>query len=201
MHMVVWPVAPDEGILSRAAPRLDPAAGQPQRALDNLLARAASADFLRPGLQGSPQYGAEQQYVFEVQIDADGTGHLLAGRAAAELRGQLVVMEDSVATHAARFLYAMALLYEEAGYYGAVEAAVAVTGIRGALSAHLAQRFQSTRALSQPYARDDFRRGARFPQQVLVSEPVACAKELVQPLLDATTQGRIDVFGELSGAP
>jgi hypothetical protein len=76
----------------------------------------------------------------------------------------------------------MAMLYEAAGYHGAVDVGVAVTGIKGARSERGSRGFDS----GPPYPTDRFTRTERVAAGQLKDADIV-AYELLHDLFDATT--------------
>ncbi len=86
------------------------------------------------------------------------------------------------------FLGFMNLLYQRAGYVGAVDLAVAVTGLKGSVP-HDTNR---SRFDYRPYDRDEYRRGLRTSVLALQENVYPIAQELLHRLFAATSQGRFD---------
>ncbi|MDP9351170.1 MAG: ATP-binding protein [Chloroflexota bacterium] len=231
LHMVIRPVAPDDRLLARAISALDPSGADPRRALYRLLSTASGDEVLPAQFQGYPQFADarshrwsrvesgyrlgvppeyrqrtynELQYgALEIQVDEDGTAHLLAGRAAERLprdRGSvLVVFENSIAAHTVRFLWLAGRLYEASGYWGSADAGLAVTGIEGAGSHRLLDDFVHYGIVGESYRSADYRRTARFTVSDLRSNASGCAQALTTPLFETLTQERFDPYGRMLG--
>ena len=227
LHLVVWPTASDDRMIERMIPQLDPDGIHDIAALNGLVQRASAPEFLPRAPRTRPefaQYGEwirqpngyrfavyrsqrdefyreTPDYVMEMQIDYDGTGHFFSGAAAAktgEDRQTKAVHDGLVAVNAARFLALMAALYEASGYWGSVEVGLAVTGIKGAISGQLVGSLGEKRA--EPYPDDDYRETRRFSRLELSDNTLNCAQHLTRRLFATTGQGRVpDPFDRLLG--
>jgi hypothetical protein len=115
----------------------------------------------------------------------DGYGRLFCGRASdtrlADASTPLLI-EVVIAGNVEAFFAIMAMLYDAAGYYGAVDVGIAVTGIKGARSERANRGFGS----GAPYPTDRFTRADRVAVGQLKDADVV-AQGLLHDLFDATT--------------
>jgi hypothetical protein len=180
VHAFVRPVVPDQGMWDRAAeaeggdqalrrelgaaPRQIVVIYAYEPSLGNVSGpwRRRGADAWRYSTWSDEQYEAWNQNhassLAEVEINIDGRGRMFCGRATAKnQQGVPMVMEVVVAGNVAAFFAMMAKLYEAAGYFGQVDAGVAVTNIKGAAS------LRSSGSLAHlSYGADNFTRAARW---------------------------------------
>jgi hypothetical protein len=84
-------------------------------------------------------------------------------------------------------------LYAAGGYLGHVYVGLAVTGLKGGVSAAL-QNHLTHRHFLRPYDEDEYRRTRRFSAAVLRDDPRSAARKLVLPLVQAITQESYDPF-------
>lgn len=208
MHGFVRPLAPDEGVLDRAAANdhhtlfwnvLPEAMGRSHNSgrYDPDIRRAR--DLVRRGSYGwtvtnqideGHRDPANAVYTVTMDIDEDGSGHLFLGRAAETYRERLIMIEVVIAGNLASFLAAMGTLYDRAGYAGQVDVGVAVLGIEGSVALGLGER-----VLSRPtYGAPDYRRTARVSAGELRDAPQDVARRLLQRLIDVMTVGDFDPF-------
>jgi hypothetical protein len=152
-------VVSDEGVLDRAwgdthlrqflnsliSAALRPDVFKPKRMPELYPDLPAISDF-RPSPRGwITSHGLEEDWLqiegpkraLVVEIGLDGSGYLFCGSAAEEHGGRLLIYEDQVAGLTVRFLSVLGGLYDAAGYLGPVDVGVAVTGMRGGVSAPL----------------------------------------------------------------
>ncbi len=83
--------------------------------------------------------------------------------------------------------------YAAGSYLGSVEVGLAVTGLRGGVSAALKDLLPFRHSL-HPFDKDQYRRTGRFLASLLSADSRGCARELVLPLARATTRERYDPF-------
>jgi hypothetical protein len=127
-----------------------------------------------------------------LQINDDGSSYLFSGRAAQVMGQGFFVIEELVAGLTVRFVHLMGAIYARARYLGPVDLGVAVTNLRGAVSV-MAQH-NVVGYDFPPFDQPEYRRTARFSAEELALNPQLVAKQLVMPLIQATTQDRKDPF-------
>ena len=93
----------------------------------------------------------------------------------------------------ARFLSVLGGLYAAGGYFGLVDVGLAVTGLKGSVSAAL-QNHLTHRHFLRPYDEDEYRRTRRFSAAVLRADPRSAARKLVFPPVQTITQEAHDRF-------
>lgn len=222
LHIRVRPVAPDDGILDRAKERLAPGARDARPALNQLLREACSpavfpqsysldlgdhmmwrrvADGFRASMGEEIREGQKftPDYLLAVAIDDDGGGHLFCGQAAAPSNEGLVIIESQIVGLTVRLFRLLGGVYESADYLGPVDVGIAVTGLRGGVSAYLFQRRRMGGLFRDPfprYDRDDYRRTGQFPALTLRNNPQQAARSLLERLYRATSNEWYDPFTE-----
>jgi hypothetical protein len=219
LHLVARPVVTDEGMLDRA--RGDTHLGQ---FLNSLISAALRPEVFKPkdmselypdlptisDFRPSPRgwitsHGLEEEWmkiagsrralVFEIGLD--GSGYLFSGSAAEEHGGRLLIYEDQVAGLTVRFLFVLGGLYDAVGYLGPVDVGVAVTGIRGGVSAALKDHLILRHSL-EPYGSERYLRTGRFMAPILRDDPRFAARSLVMPLVRVITLEGYNPFLEAS---
>jgi len=219
LHLVAGPVVTDEDVLDRAAgdthlaqflnsrisAALEPEVFKPKRMSELYPDLSAVSDFRRNPRGWITRRGFEEAWmkiegpkgalVFEVGLD--GSGYLFCGSAAEEHDGRLLVYEDQVAGLTVRFLSVLGGLYNAAGYLGPVDVGVAITGMRGGVSAALQDHLIFRHRL-EPYEDDRYLRTGRFMASLLRDDPQAAARNLVMPLVRVITMEGYDPFPEAS---
>ncbi len=212
IHILARPVSSDERLLDRA--RKDQ--NEPSL-LQNLVIAASSRsifplpydpDFKAPNqwqiradgwlghLGSDPRYDTNSttngRRRLDLHINNDGTAYLFHGRAADRREDDLYVFPDIVAGVTTRFLYLIGQLYDAAGYLGAVDIGLALTGIQGGTPyftnrAYYFERFS-------PYDRNEYRRTLRVTTPALAKDRQIVAEALVMPFIRALTQGVYNPF-------
>lgn len=217
LHLVVRTVVPDEDLLDRAkgdqhitdflnglisaALTEDVWSGtyggkgfSPDLANNSSFERRADGWTTGRGLGVDWENFKDPAHVLDFEIGLDGSGRLFCGRAAESTQnGDFLLFENLVAGFTTRFLHVLGGLYAAGAYLGPVDVGVAVTGLRGAVSSHLADDIM-TRHARQPYERDEYRRTGRFLALDLSQDPRSAARRLVLPLVRAITQESYDPF-------
>jgi hypothetical protein len=84
-------------------------------------------------------------------------------------------------------------LYDAAGYLGPVDVGIAVTGMRGGVSAALRDHLMLRHSL-EPYDGDRHLRTGRFMASLLREDPQAVARDLILPLTRVITMESYDPF-------
>jgi hypothetical protein len=92
-----------------------------------------------------------------------------------------------------RFLSVLGGLYDAAGYLGPVDVGIAVTGMRGGVSAALRDHLMLRHSL-EPYDGDRYLRTGRFMASLLREDPQAVARDLILPLTRVITMESYDPF-------
>ena len=215
LHLVAGPVVTDEDVLDRAAgdthlaqflntlisAALEPEVFKPKTMSELYPDLSAVSDFRRNPRGWITSRGFEEAWmkiegpkealVFEVGLD--GSGYLFCGSAAEEHDGRLLVYEDQVAGLTVRFLSVLGGLYDAAGYLGPVDVGVAMTGMRGGVSAALQDHLIFRHRL-EPYDDDRYLRTGRFMASLLRDAPQAAARNIVMPLARVLTMEGYDPF-------
>jgi hypothetical protein len=122
----------------------------------------------------------------DLNLYLDGYARLFCGRASdtgiTRSPTTPLIIEVVIAGNVEAFFAVTALLYDAAGYYGAVDVGVAVTGIEGAESERATRGFES----GPPYPSARFSRTDRIAAAQLKDAPEV-AQGLLHDLFDATT--------------
>jgi hypothetical protein len=219
LHLVARPVVTDEGMFDRARGETHP--GQ---FLNSLISTALRPEIFKPKVMSElypdlpaisefrptprgwiTRHGLEEEWmkiegprralVFEIGLD--GSGYLFCGSVAEEHRGRLLIHEDQVAGLTVRFLSVLGGSYDAAGYLGPVDVGVAVTGMRGGVSAAL-QDHRFLRHSLEPYDGDRYLRTDRSMASLLRDDPQAAARNLILPLTRVITMESYDPLSESS---
>jgi len=218
LHLVARPVVPDEGLLDRAKgdqhvaqflnslftvavseevfSRSNAKSYYPDLSEDNTFDRRSDGWVTSQGLGVEWQNYEDPKLVLEFEIGLDGSARLFCGRAADRDRGGLLlILEDLVAGLTARFLCVLGSLYASGSYHGPADVGLAVTGLRGGITYALRNhpRFQFS---PSPFDKDKYSRTGRFMASMLKNDPRGCARKLVLPLAQATTQELYDPFAQ-----
>lgn len=131
------------------------------------------------------------RHLVRCDVNMDGRGQLFCGRAAeVHDASSFYIFEQLIAGNLASFLSVMGTVYERAGYHGAVDVGVAVTGIEGTTSMLARQR---NAFITHSYAAEGYYRTFRVLAGEL-SEPRDVVRRLVQRLVDATVAPGVDPF-------
>jgi hypothetical protein len=219
LHLVARPVVPDEDLLDRAKgdqhianflnglfsaalsndvwPRALGGKGYaPDLSDNNSFERRADGWATGQGLGPDWRNFGDPRGVLDFEIGLDGSGRLFCGGAAERMQsGDFYLYENLVAGLSTRFVRVLGSLYAAGAYLGLVDAGVAVTGLRGAVSSRLSQNIVSRHFL-QPYERDEYKRTERFSATTLKEDPRSAARRLVSPLIRAITWEQYDPFSE-----
>lgn len=121
-------------------------------------------------------------------LGMDGRCYLFYGGAAARSDRNnaghpiFALYERGVALNLARFLALVAAYYRASEQWGPIDVGIAVTGIRGAISAHLVGDILS---VPQPYGDEAALRALRCDARDLVEDPVALSRTLLERLMRA----------------
>ncbi len=125
--------------------------------------------------------------VARVDLGMDGRSYLFYG-GGAEIHIRegadpvFFLYERGIALVLAQFLTLIGAYYKAGGQYGPIDIGMAVTGIRGAISAHL----HDARAFSNlPYADEDARRTERCDTRDLCENPLGLSRRLLSRLMRA----------------
>jgi hypothetical protein len=211
LHLVIKPIATDEGLLDRAR-KADPV----PTLLNKLLPETFDLDVF-PAAQYEPDFverapwhrqldgwiaylsvdphrsaRREPNEALDLYVNRDGGGYLFCGRAAERYDYGLLLFEKLLAGLTSRSLRLFGELYKHAGYFGPVDMGVAVTGIKGAISSALNPRRVGGK--SRPFEHAEYKRLERTLATNLADKPHEVARRLLMPLVDATTQGNYDPF-------
>lgn len=114
----------------------------------------------------------------------------VAARAAERSQSAFFLFDGIIAGNLTAFLSVAGTLYETARYSGPVDVGVALTGIEGATS-HLLY-FQY--AGGAEFARPEYRETTRVLAAVLVRDPTAVARRLLERFFRVALRGRFDPF-------
>ena len=122
----------------------------------------------------------------------DGRCYLFYGGAAdANERSEgnpppFLLYERGLSLNLAQFLALVGSFFEAGGLYGQIDVGMAVTGIRGATSAHL----YNDHLGSTPYQDEGAFRTGRFDARLLTEDPTAIRRYLLDRLLKAISDGQ-----------
>lgn len=123
-------------------------------------------------------------------LGMDGRCYLFYGGAAISSdrnnaqRPIFALYEIGIALNLARFLTLVAAYYGAGEQWGPIDVGIAVTGIRGAISAHLIDDILS---VAQPYGDEAALRTLRCDVRDLVEDPIAVSRMLLERLMRATS--------------
>lgn len=214
LYVVVQPLASDTGMRERAWPSGE---GFRQRLRDAVLSAGARMRFSNPtqpdmrtivegpvlrtvsGHKFVAPTGGSRGDQTELEIGDNGAIRLFTDTAAHLWRSELVIYEtltlrdDTIAQLTTGAIAAGGALSRQAGYFGAVDVAAAIVGAEQAISA---LRHQVIIGLTPTGTRlpDPYIHGGRWPASELVNAPVAVARAVVGPFLDAARQNGPDAF-------
>jgi hypothetical protein len=125
-------------------------------------------------------------------LSMDGRCYLFYGGAAdttdrrtPDLPSTFLFYERGVALNLAQFLSLVAAFYEAGEQYGPIDVGMAVTGIRGAMSAHL----YSDHMPASPYQEQSAFRTVRCDTRELLEDPMAVSRRLLDRLIRAMSNG------------
>ena len=126
----------------------------------------------------------EATSLVDLNIYLDGYGRLFCGRATDRMRedGPPLIIEGLIAGNVEVFFTVMAMLYEAAGYHGAVDVGLAITGISGARSMQLERGFHP----GPTYPTDRYTRTERVAAKQLL-DAAEITRQLLQDFFDAST--------------
>jgi hypothetical protein len=203
LHVFARPVALEQGLFARAVKQLGGASEMHVRILQTIH-RAKLTGTYSPSLEQAQywqRHGADQwrlstrneadhsveeaTSLVDLNIYLDGYGRLFCGRATDLMRekGTPLIIESLIAGNVEVFFTVMAMLYDAAGYHGAVDVGLAITGISGARSMQLEQRgFRP----GPTYPADKYSRTERVAAMQLLDAP-EIARQLLQDFFDAST--------------
>jgi len=125
-------------------------------------------------------------------LSMDGRCYLFYGGAAdANERSEgnpppFLLYERGLSLNLAQFLALVGSFFEAGGLYGQIDVGMAVTGIRGATSAHL----YNDHLGSTPYQDEGAFRTGRFDARLLTEDPTAIRRYLLDRLLKAISDGQ-----------
>jgi hypothetical protein len=132
----------------------------------------------------SSQEPSDPTDLVTVDLNIDGRGQLFCGRATDTHIGsnERVVIEVVIAGNVESFFAVMGALYEAAGYHGAVDVGLAVTGVKGAYSERGRRGFGG----GVPYPVDTYTRTARIAAAELRTAP-EISQALLRHFFESTT--------------
>lgn len=211
LHLVARPVVPDEDLLDRTLGNQNA-----QQFLSQLLAAARKPIvfptsyvpdlFENMGFErradgwatseGLDEAGRtlDRSRALDFQVDLNGGGHLFCGRAGDRYGGgRLWIYEDIVAGLTTRFLAVLGGVYAAGKYLGQIDVGVSVTGLKGGVSQ--ITRYNVTLS-PRPFDKEEYCRTSRFSALGLAEAPRSAARELVLPLVRATTRESYDPFAQ-----
>jgi len=126
-----------------------------------------------------------------MDVEHDGTATLFSRRVGDRLKGgHVVVFESAVAGLVTRALALSGRLCADAGYLGAIHAALLVRPLRGVHSMVWAQQHELERA----YPTVEYRWSERFLATTIAEDPESGARRLVIDLTDALVGSGFDPF-------
>lgn len=213
LHVVARPVLREEPILSRAQ-----SPNQEYRELlGNLVNHVSqsikvggsySPDFTQPagwtreadGFLGKLRSASENDprpsaHTLHLKVNFDGSGSLFCGRAAEDGEGEDYPLKyffaDLVGGNTTKFLALLGDLYQRATYFGMVDIAVGLVGLKRAIPYETRSRFDW-------YPRyqgiDSYQKTKRVSATTLQLEPQKVAEELLMPVIDAILEETYSPF-------
>lgn len=125
-------------------------------------------------------------------LSMDGRCYMFYGGAAdsterrsPELPSSYLLYERGIALNLAQFMALVGAFYEAGAQYGPVDVGMAITGIRGAISAHA----YSDHLVWPAYRDDGAFRTARYDSRELSADPMGVARHLIDRLLRSISHG------------
>lgn len=132
--------------------------------------------------------------VLDLSVDVDGTVHLFCGGAGLLWDSKFLIREMLIAGLTTRFTKFTADLYAAARNYGAVDIALALTGLENGISSHLnGGTFPQAVAVGRE---NEYRRHGRFLMSDLSSSPHNVAAELTMRFIRAATRDSYNPFAQ-----
>jgi schlafen family protein len=211
VHAYTRPVALDRTILERAQEKMGEHSGGMLQWLLNVVHSTVLQNQYGPSLEGSAylrRHGGDMwrwatlsadeialvaaqadQTTFDpsdlvtIDLNLDGRGQLFCGRATDALLKSTdpILIEVVIAGNIEAFLAVMGALYAAAGYHGAVDVGLAITGVRGARSERQRRNFGGP-----PYPVDGYTRTLRVAAGEL-EDPADVGQRLLGHFFEATT--------------
>lgn len=133
-----------------------------------------------------------ERYTLDLSVDFDGDIHLFCGRIAERRDSILQTFDMGIAETTVRFLTVAGLLYEEAGYRGACDLAVAITGVMNAESHTALIRFGLCDG--RRFLESSYRRTIQAHSSDLVKDARGVARNLLARFFHVTLGDNIDLF-------
>jgi len=158
-----------------------PHLGQPQGLERRAAGWAVTTPGFGPGRRLIPD--ADEGHLLELEVDEDGALRLFCGRASYLSQrdsGTPLAFEALIVGISRQLLGLATAISESAGYRGSWDLAVAVEGLRGCISAELAQDVMSSCPV---YDANDYREGTRASIEELTQRPGGVAKRLLGRLV------------------
>ena len=136
----------------------------------------------------------------DLEVRYDGRGCLTMGGAAELLRGNgmLTVNTDAIATLAVRAFVAFDALYERAGFDGQVDVGVAVTGVAQQKLLSASSYGTPDEEVESITLQDDYKQTRTIDAAGLKLDPIAHARYLLWPFLQATAKYGQDQLAALT---
>jgi hypothetical protein len=117
-----------------------------------------------------------EKNLLDLEVNEDGGLRLFCGRASDTLRGVEYVIDGLVIGLTKRLILIAETVANSTDWLGSWDFGVAVTGLRGLTSLHLAQHGQEW--LAAPFSEDEFRETVRTTYERVVKDPDAIVSDL-----------------------
>lgn len=211
LHIVIKPVIQDECLLDKARDLEQ----SHKQFLDKILLEAINSNFsyqnyhpnfsfqgwihCPEGYLSKMSERSESNYKKDslfLEVNFDGSGNLFCSRAAETTNESETdtkwFISDIVAGNTINFLEFFGAFYEKASYFGMVDIAVGLTGLKNSIDS----RFHNNISLSthRYFKNDVYSRTKRVSAMLLRENPKEVASDLVLPLISAMSQGRYNPF-------
>ncbi len=210
LHVVIKPVIQDDSIMEKA---LLPEQNHIQL-LNTILSKVIESDiftkqyhpdfFIKDWIRRPEGYlnkmwetlaGNYDMHTLHLEANFDGSGNLFCSRAAeAAKEGNNEVkwfFADIVAGSTVKFLALFGELYKRASYLGMVDIGVGLTGLENSVDIEIRNYvFANTYHYDKP----NYRRTKRVSAMLLEENPKQVASDLLMPLINAISQGRVNPF-------
>jgi hypothetical protein len=125
--------------------------------------------------------------LLDLEVNEDGGLRLFCGRASNTLRGVEYVFDGVIIGLTKRLVLVAETIADTTDWLRSWDFGVAVTGLRGLTSSHLAQQGQDY--LASPYTKDEYRETVRATHERLTKDPDGIVADLTGLLNRALAQG------------
>lgn len=151
------------------------------------------------GYLGKMRYADENDkrpnsHTLNIKINFDGSGELFCGRAgetAQNRREEIgkVFISEIVAGNTVKFLALFGELYKLSSYFGTTNIGVGLTGLEG--STPYSTNWYYTHN-NQTYDKSEYIKTLKLSAFTLIENPLEAASDLLSPIIEAISQGRIN---------